>query len=225
MKLLQILSSLPVLAVLSVTVIFATASSTAMADQQHRNRNSVFNSGFNSDFNSGFNNNTVSRHIQNKRYNTSVASTFRSSSSWNRQNNRNSNRNAFRNNSYGTYFNQHQSNAYRHDNNWSVSLNFGGGYYGANNLPYGPGLSSAASRFRARQYSPVNTHTRVIYNQPTVVYVNNNSGNPGHVITRSSERRNESSLLRDINGFCFERSYDSRGLETRIQLPDSACNF
>jgi len=139
---------------LAVTVIVATASGTAMADQQHGNRNSGFNSSFNPGFNSGFNSNTVSRHIQNKRYNTYVA-----------------------------------------------------------------------SRFRARQYSPVNAHTRVIYNQPTVVYVNNNSGNPGHVITQSSERRNESSPLRNINGLCFERSYDSRGLETRVQLPDSACNF
>jgi hypothetical protein len=247
MKLLQILSSLPVLAVLSVTVIFATASSTAMADQQHRNRNSG----------SAFNKNSADRNSHNKGYNTSVASTFRSTSNtfsnsrfrknsgypsnWNRQNNRrsgafntnsnsnsyrNTSRNIFRNNSYGSYSGNRRSQPYRYDNNWSVSLNLGSGYNGSNSLWYDTGFYSPVSRFRDRNYSPRSTHPRVIYNnQPTVIVLNENSQDSGHVITRSSVRKNESSLLRDINGFCFERSYDSRGLETRVQLPDSACNY
>jgi hypothetical protein len=33
------------------------------------------------------------------------------------------------------------------------------------------------------------------------------------------------SLLRDVNGRCYERSYDSRGNEVRIELSPSSCNF
>jgi len=32
-------------------------------------------------------------------------------------------------------------------------------------------------------------------------------------------------LLRDINGRCFERSFDTYGNEIRVELPASACNF
>ena len=44
------------------------------------------------------------------------------------------------------------------------------------------------------------------------------------VITRSAAPVG-SSLLRDIEGRCFEREIDSYGNETRTELPASACNF
>ncbi|MGV3590934.1 MAG: hypothetical protein ACO1PZ_04540 [Gammaproteobacteria bacterium] len=57
----------------------------------------------------------------------------------------------------------------------------------------------------------------VILNQNT--YINNEP----RVVHRST--RNTTSLLRDVSGRCFERSFDSRGNETRIELPASSCNF
>lgn len=57
----------------------------------------------------------------------------------------------------------------------------------------------------------------------TVIVHQNTYVNPEpRVIHRSTS---STSLLRDINGRCFERRYDSRGNETRIELPPSSCNF
>lgn len=40
-----------------------------------------------------------------------------------------------------------------------------------------------------------------------------------------TNRANETSLLKDLQGRCFERSYDSSGRELRKELDPSACNF
>ena len=68
-------------------------------------------------------------------------------------------------------------------------------------------------------YTPYRSST-VIVREPTVVYVNDSAP----VSTRYTQPPARS-LLRDINGNCFERTYDSRGVETRVRLPDSACRF
>ncbi|MEY4641918.1 MAG: hypothetical protein RLZZ227_1912 [Pseudomonadota bacterium] len=63
-------------------------------------------------------------------------------------------------------------------------------------------------------------------NRPVVVYQNNTYIAPAprtRVITRSNPAG--TSLLRDIDGRCFERETDRNGNERRMELPSSACNF
>lgn len=64
-----------------------------------------------------------------------------------------------------------------------------------------------------------------VYGRGNTVIVHQNTyvNNEPRVIHRST--RSSTSLLRDVSGRCFERSYDSRGVETRIELPASNCNF
>lgn len=58
----------------------------------------------------------------------------------------------------------------------------------------------------------------------TVIVHQNTYVNPEpRVVHRSSAY--STSLLRDVSGRCYERRYDSRGNETRIELPPSSCNF
>ena len=103
----------------------------------------------------------------------------------------------------------------------SVSLNF-------NSVPdwryrdYQRATSGLGIAYTTTWGAPYNTWNRrggntVIVHQNT--YVNNEP----RVVHRST--RNTSSLLRDVNGRCFERNVDSRGNETRIELPASNCNF
>lgn len=91
--------------------------------------------------------------------------------------------------------------------------------YTYSSFGYSVGFGSWGSGFSAWS-APVVVSPRV--RQPTVVYQNTyvNSA-PASVSTYGTG----TSLLRDINGRCFERSYDSQGVETRIELPPSACNF
>lgn len=62
-------------------------------------------------------------------------------------------------------------------------------------------------------------------NRPVIVHQNTyvNTAPRTRVVTRPG--RNSTSLFRDINGRCFERYIDSRGNETRTELPASECNF
>jgi hypothetical protein len=67
------------------------------------------------------------------------------------------------------------------------------------------------------------------YNQrrPVVVYQNTYIERPATrttVITRTAPRSG-TSLLRDVQGRCFEREIDKFGNETRTELPASRCNF
>jgi hypothetical protein len=57
-----------------------------------------------------------------------------------------------------------------------------------------------------------------------VVVVTDSSRSSVPVHSLSTETY-EYSLLRDIHGNCFERSYDNQGREIRVQLPAAACNF
>lgn len=97
---------------------------------------------------------------------------------------------------------------FRRDN-WSVNLNLGNSWYG-NSYSYGVGYNSWH-----RPLSTHTTHTRVIVREPSVVVVRD----PTQV------RHSGRSLLRDLEGNCFERSTDDQGNEVRIQLPDRACDF
>jgi hypothetical protein len=56
-----------------------------------------------------------------------------------------------------------------------------------------------------------------------IVHQNTYINNEPRVVSRST--RSATSLLRDVNGRCYERSYDSRGNEVRIELSPSSCNF
>jgi hypothetical protein len=60
--------------------------------------------------------------------------------------------------------------------------------------------------------------------QPVVIYQNNYIERSAPVIISSRPLAN-GSMLRDVQGRCYERRYDSYGNETRLELPSSACNF
>jgi len=177
----------------------ALATGNASADPVHRSNGSrFFNNGHG--FNNGFN-----IHFSYNRNNR-----FNSRNSWNR--------NFRRNDIYGSRYNYRP---YRH-NGWSASLNYGTGY----NTWYGTSLLAGIGAGYA--YTPWRNQTTVVYTQPRVVYVNDSSRVTGRVIERVVDRPSAGparSLLRDIHGDCYERAYDSRGVETRVQLPASACNF
>lgn len=63
--------------------------------------------------------------------------------------------------------------------------------------------------------------------RPLVVYQNTyiDSPAPSTRVLSTSRPRSGTSLLRDLNGRCFERETDRYGNETRTELPASACNF
>ena len=117
---------------------------------------------------------------------------------------------------------------------WSVSLSLGSAWYdnrwngGFGGLYYG---NSYGGGLPGRIYAPYRNTTRnttIVYRQPTVVIVNDSIHSAGHVserVIRTGTPKPARSLLRDIHGDCWERNVDSRGVETRVQLPDSACNF
>jgi len=211
---LQTLSRIPVMV---LAVLLVTSTSAAMADSRFDNRGPRFNNSWNSSFNRD-SRYSVNRHVDRNH-------------AWNRSANRFSNR---------AWNNRFYDNRYRFRNNrdnWSVSQNLGTGYsswYGRNfyNNSFYTGLGGLyyGTSVWNNRYGPRRNNTTVIYTQPKVVYVNDSSRASGHeysskVIRSSTSRAGQRSLLRDIHGDCYERSYDSQGRETRIQLPDSACNF
>lgn len=109
---------------------------------------------------------------------------------------------------------------------WSVSLGLGSGY-SSSSFWYGTGFNTGVGYglygnrwYDYTPYTPYRNRT-VVVKQPTVVYVNESP----RVSTRVTTPRPERSLLRDIDGNCFERHYDDRGVETRVRLPASACQF
>lgn len=58
-----------------------------------------------------------------------------------------------------------------------------------------------------------------------IIHQNTYVDNSPRVVRRTTTTRGTTSLLRDVEGRCFERSVDGRGVETRIELPASNCNF
>lgn len=182
---------------LVAAVALAAATSSAYADDRHRGNGPRFKP-----------NHTTSFNRDHRHY----AGNNRGRSQWNRSwnSNKHFSSNRFYSNTYRNRFHDHD--------NWSVSLNFGSGYsnWNSSSLFYGTG-------FGTNTWSPRRTRTSVIYNQPTVVYVNDRPTTTTRVVTTG--RVSETSLLRDLYGDCYERTIDSRGRETRTRLPDSACNF
>ncbi|MDY6982279.1 MAG: hypothetical protein SV422_04255 [Pseudomonadota bacterium] len=109
---------------------------------------------------------------------------------------------------------------YRDRDRVSVSVNIGNVIPDWRYRDYRRATSGLGIAYTTAWGAPYNTYGRgntVIVHQNT--YVNNEP----RVIYRST--RSTTSLLRDVSGRCFERSYDSRGVETRIELPASNCNF
>ncbi len=105
--------------------------------------------------------------------------------------------------------------AYR-DYNWNSFNTFGVGI-GYNNFRRN-NFTNWGSPFANRGYPN---------HRPVVVYQNTYIDNPAprtRVTTRSTVRTGKS-LLRDVNGRCFERETDRRGNETRTELPAQYCNF
>lgn len=198
---------------LAILLVFTIASTAALADSRYSSRHDGY---------SGYNGNKWSNNSHSYPYNNSH--------NYSRNNSRNyrfSNRDrrnyspAFTPNYAGNRFNSawysrapYGSRAswnnrnFRRDN-WSVNLNLGNSWFG-NSYSYGIGYNSWY-----RPLSTHTTHTRVVVREPSVVVVRE------PVQVRHSGR----SLLRDLEGNCFERSTDDRGNEVRIQLPDRACDF
>ena len=211
------------LAMLALLAVFATASNSALADSRHNNRGPAFKSSFNPSYNGGFRN-TI-RHADrpsSRFFNSGYNSRY--NSFYNNGFNRNFSRNNFNTNNRFRYFNT--GNRYRHDN-WSVSLNLGSAWVGSSAYSGIGGLYYGTSVL-GNSYYPYRNRTTVIYSQPSVVYVNDSPRVTGRISEYADERMSATparSLLRDIHGDCYERSYDERGLETRIRLPASACNF
>jgi hypothetical protein len=94
-----------------------------------------------------------------------------------------------------------------------------------NSFSYGSGYSISSQYYlnNAYPYSTFdykNQRPQVIIERNTYIEQPTRRAN---VITYRN--RPDTSLLRDLNGRCFERYIDSNGYETRTELPASACNF
>ncbi|MDG2175186.1 MAG: hypothetical protein P8M72_03485 [Gammaproteobacteria bacterium] len=206
-KQLTVLPALPIPAFFTAFVFISVfISNTALADSRfsfnNNNRNFTSNNSNHNGRNTGFQN----HNTRFGSYNSSRNNSFWNSQIYNNSRfNNNFNRSRF--NTYNTY--SPYRNQYRNDN-WSISLNLG----------------NSRNSF-SNSYAPLNTRatqTRIIYNQPNVVVVTDGSRSTGSVY-QTTAKTYEYSLLRDIHGNCFERSYDNQGRENRVQLPDAACNF
>jgi len=102
--------------------------------------------------------------------------------------------------------------AYRPYNNWNT---FG------SSIGYSVGFGSWGSGFSAWS-TPAPVYRQ---RQPVVVYQNTYIDATPRSSVTTTPLRSGTSLLRDINGRCFERSFDNNGNETRVELPATACNF
>lgn len=109
------------------------------------------------------------------------------------------------------------------DRDLSISLSFGNvtrPYYGSS---FGTGFGiNTWSGFGSSWNRPARTYDN---RQPVVIYQNQNTyiNRSTPIVSRPSTFG--TSLLRDVNGRCYEREFDSRGNETRLELPSAACNF
>ena len=194
---------------LAILLVFTIASTAALADSRYSSRhdgysgntgnkwgNNSRNNSYSNSYNYPYNNSRYNRYSNRDRRNYSPNyAGNRFNSVWNTRA------------PYGSRVSWNNRN-FRRDN-WSVNLNLGNAWYG-NTFSYGVGYNS--------WYRPLpthTTHTRVIVREPSVVVVRE------PVQARHTGR----SLLRDLEGNCFERSTDDQGNEVRIQLPGIACNF
>lgn len=139
-----------------------------------------------------------------------------------------SNRNRFNHN------HRRSSNSRAFNDHWSISLNVGTTYTNRahwTNSGFSAGVYSRHSMpglfYNTRAYYPGypnRNRTRVIVNQPTVIYVNE-SPVTRQVVRSSTVSHPRHSLLKDIHGNCFERTIDSSGNETRVQVSAYDCDF
>lgn len=134
--------------------------------------------------------------------------------SWNRDRNHNWNRDR-----------DHRRNKHRdRDSHFSFSINLGsrwqpGHYYSYRDYRtsgFGFDSWSSANRLRSlRHHRPVVIH-QTRYVSPPVSHTTIVQRNTVHTGT---------SLLRDIEGRCFERRFDHAGNESRVELPTAHCDF
>jgi len=190
-------SFIPHLVALVTIVLLGTNSQSALADKRGSDRHHDFPDRYDNHWNTG-----ADRHRNRDRHYL------------NRHNSRKHYRPAYRRN-FG--YDNFSRRARRWDNNWSVSLNLGN--------TWAPGYSLGHNTYRPFRVNRNRIATSVIYNSPTVVYMDNPDVSRNRIVNRPSDQSGKSGLLRDIHGNCFERSYDGYGNETRIQLPNAACNF
>lgn len=108
----------------------------------------------------------------------------------------------------------------------SVNLNFGNVYPDWRYRDYRRATSGLGIAYTTTWGAPVNVW-RYNDRRPVIVHQNTYINAAPSTTTRVVRRpgRNSTSLFRDINGRCYERQIDSRGSETRIELPASDCNF
>lgn len=106
----------------------------------------------------------------------------------------------------------HNDRRGQRDSDVRISLNFGSVLPHRHSI-FGSGFGSSWNK-PARHYNK---------RQPVVIYQNTYINRSTPIVSYPST--SGSSLLRDVNGRCYERSTDYRGVETRIELPASACNF
>jgi hypothetical protein len=103
----------------------------------------------------------------------------------------------------------------------SINLILGGGYYpryrNFNSFGFGVGLNPYDYPYMGyRDRRPVIIEHNTYIERPAT---------RANVTTYTNRRATGASLLRDINGRCFERYVDGRGNETRTELDPSECNF
>jgi len=186
---------------LAILLVFTIASTAVLADSRFSPRYDGYSGNTGNKWSNNSHNNPYNSPYNNSRYNR-----FSNRDRWNYSPNYAGNRfNSAWNirAPYGSRITWNSRN-FRRDN-WSVNLNLGNSWYG-NSITYGIG---------SRPFSSHTTHTRVIVREPSVVVVRE----PAQIIQKGR------SLLRDLEGNCFERSTDDLGNEIRIQIPGSECNF
>lgn len=111
---------------------------------------------------------------------------------------------------------------YRDSDDVSVNLIVGSGYYPRYNS-FGSSVGFGVGFNTFGYPRPIYRDTR-----PIIIERNTYIERPvtrGNVITYSNRRDSGTSLLRDLNGRCFERYVDGRGNETRTELDPSECDF
>ena len=109
----------------------------------------------------------------------------------------------------------------------SVNLNFGSAFPDWRYRDYRRATSGLGIVYSTTWGAPANVW-RYNDRRPVIVPQNTDiNAAPRTTTTRVVRRpgRNSTSLFRDLNGRCFEREIDSRGNETRTELPASDCDF
>jgi hypothetical protein len=111
-----------------------------------------------------------------------------------------------RHNSWNNHNRGQRHSSRNRNNSTHISLNFG-------------------SYFGSRLYSDLGRNYRspsLGYRPSRVIHYETPRVNRAYSTRQTSPRR---SLLRGVNGYCYERWYNSNGEEVREEVDSSACNF